>query len=66
MPEPVAPPTTDPLAIRTDRPITPRSREELIAPVMALRDCSYADAEQYILDVGRERAEREVRARWSG
>lgn len=59
-------PKADPLAVDDDTDIVPRSREDLIAPVMEMRDCSYGDAEAYILEVGREQAEREVRARWLG
>jgi hypothetical protein len=64
MPNPVAPPKADPLAVDEADTISPRPLAELLAPVMELRDCSRAAAEQYIHSEGRVAVERELAARW--
>lgn len=61
----VDPPSVDPLAVDDSLDITPRDFEELVAPVMEMRDCSSTDAERYINDHGRVQVERELYARWS-
>jgi hypothetical protein len=57
-------PTVDPLDVG-DRDIDPLSWSDLVAAVMEMRSCSYGRAEQYVNDVGRVEAERELEARWS-
>jgi hypothetical protein len=57
-------PKVDPLAVRDD-PATPRALPDLVAGVMELRDCARPAAKRYIERVGPERAENELRARWS-
>ncbi|MFA1612067.1 hypothetical protein [Halobellus rubicundus] len=65
MPNPVDPPKADPLDVDDDDvAIEPRSYEELLAPVMELRDCSRPKAGDYIDTHGREQVERELQARW--
>lgn len=60
---PVPPPTVDDLDV-TDEEVDPRPYDDLVAAAMEMRSCSRPDAESWVDDVGPERAERVVRARW--
>lgn len=60
----VPPPTVDPLDV-VDEPVSPRPLPDLVAGVMEMRSCPKPRAKRYVEDVGPERVENELRARWT-